>query len=263
MPSVLQITDCHLVVEDALLIGVDTQASLEAVLEQATQQRQPDAIIASGDLAHDPLPTVYERFLQTIRRASDAPLVCLPGNHDVLGAMNKLPCAPIEIGNWTIVPLDSHEDEVAPSNIEEEDMAAVAAHMAGSQAEHVLVTTHHPFVEVNAPWLDRDRIQNPEDLVEWLSERSRSDSERAERVKRLRAIVFGHAHQEVNAECAGVPVYGTPSTCFQFKPHSQQFALDDQPPGYRWLELHDDGSIQTIVERVDAFKIEPVLKPED
>ena len=260
MYSVLQITDCHLVVEDALLIGVDTQASLEAVLIQATKQREPDAIIASGDLAHDPLPAVYDRFLETVRRYSKAPLVCLPGNHDVLSAMEKLPRAPLEIGGWGIVPLDSHEDEVAPAKIEQKDLAVVDDLFGKIAAEHVLVTTHHPFVEVNAPWLDRDRIQNPEDLVEWLSERSRSDSGQEDQVERLKGIVFGHAHQEINAECAGVPVYGTPSTCFQFKPHSQQFALDDQPPGYRWLELHDDGSIVTSVERVDSFKVEPVLE---
>ena len=48
--NVLHITDCHLVAPNANLIGVDTQASLEAVLAQACAQRQPDAVIASGDL---------------------------------------------------------------------------------------------------------------------------------------------------------------------------------------------------------------------
>ncbi len=36
----------------------------------------------------------------------------------------------------------------------------------------------------------------------------------------------------------------TPSTCAQFRPASADFALDAKPPGYRWLTLHEDGSLQ-------------------
>lgn len=252
MLNVLQITDCHLVVEDALLIGVDTQASLEAVLAQAVDERTPDAIIASGDLAHDPLPDVYARFLDTIRACSDAPLLCLPGNHDVLASMSVLPRERLDLGNWSIVPFDSHEDDKTPALVTEADRRQAPDAIGRTAAEHILVAAHHPFVEVNAPWLDRDRIQKPEELVEWLAECSQPGS-------RLRAIVFGHAHQEVTGHCAKVPVYGTPSTCFQFKPGSQQFALDDEHPGYRWLELAEDGGLATEVRRVTTFAIEPVL----
>ena len=72
---------------DTSLLGVDTQASLEAVLAQACAQRHPDAVIASGDLAHDAKCEVYQRFLHTVRNTTSAPLLCLPGNHDVLEQM--------------------------------------------------------------------------------------------------------------------------------------------------------------------------------
>ena len=39
----------------------------------------------------------------------------------------------------------------------------------------------------------------------------------------------------------------TPSTCAQFLPGSEFFALDDRPPGMRWIELYDDGRIETEV----------------
>jgi Icc protein len=45
----------------------------------------------------------------------------------------------------------------------------------------------------------------------------------------------------------------TPSTCIQFKPGSKTFALDDLPPGYRRLDLHADGNIDTAVERLVDF----------
>jgi len=42
----------------------------------------------------------------------------------------------------------------------------------------------------------------------------------------------------------------SPSTCVQFAPGSMNFRADDRPPGYRWLELHRDGRIDTGVSRV-------------
>ena len=258
MHNLLQISDCHLVVPDRLLIGVDTQGSLEAVLEQAISEQRPDAVIASGDLAHDPKPHVYARFLETIRAYTAAPLLCLPGNHDVLAAMDCLPQKSLSVGKWGIVPFDSHEDDSTPALVTEADRRAAAAAIMESEAEFLLIATHHPLLAVGAPWIDGHRIQNPEELVQWLSESSYARNEN--RHSRLKAMVFGHAHQEVAGSCANVPVFGAPSTCFQFKPQSEKFALDDAHPGYRWLTLNDAGEISTEVRRVDSFDINPVLK---
>jgi Icc protein len=50
----------------------------------------------------------------------------------------------------------------------------------------------------------------------------------------------------------GVRLLGVPSTCAQFLPHSEQFAIDPAPPGYRSLTLRADGSIATEVVRIDS-----------
>ena len=104
------------------------------------------------------------------------------------------------------------------------------------------------MIPVACPWLDRDMIQNGDAVIHWLAECS----------PKLRGVVFGHAHQIVEGICGGLPVYGVPSTCFQFKPKSSKFSLDDTTPGYRWLELQDDGAFTTSVGRTD-FRIEAVL----
>lgn len=254
---VLHITDCHLVAAGTELIGVDTQASLEAVLEQAVSERTPDAVIASGDIAHDPLPQVYGRFLETLQRYTTAPVMCLPGNHDVLGAMQaaQLPLSPLAVACWSLLPLDSHEDDAPRALITRTDRVAVARYLAAATGAHCLLATHHPLVPVNCPWLDKDRIQNPEELIEWLSERSALDG-----AARLRGIVFGHTHQVVDDVCGGLPVFGAPSTCFQFAPNSTSFSIDTLPPGYRWLVLRDDGSVESQVRRVESFPIQVQLK---
>jgi Icc protein len=43
----------------------------------------------------------------------------------------------------------------------------------------------------------------------------------------------------------------SPSTCTQFRPNSDDFALDVRPPGYRWLDLTANGKIQTKVVWLD------------
>ncbi len=63
-------------------------------------------------------------------------------------------------------------------------------------------------------------------------------------------MLWGHVHQEFRDERNGVALIASPSTCIQFKPHAVKFAIDAQPPGYRWLELHADGRFDTGVQRL-------------
>ena len=67
---------------------------------------------------------------------------------------------------------------------------------------------------------------------------------------RVRAYVGGHIHQELDAGAGAVRVLATPSTCFQFAPRSERFAVDDALPGYRWLTLDENGGIDSCVGRV-------------
>ena len=43
----------------------------------------------------------------------------------------------------------------------------------------------------------------------------------------------------------------TPSTCAQFLPNSDEFAVDPRPPAYRTFELRADGSLLTEVVWVE------------
>ena len=63
----------------------------------------------------------------------------------------------------------------------------------------------------------------------------------------VKAVVCGHVHQATDRQRNDVRFMSTPSTCAQFLPGSEFFALDDRPPGLRWLELKPDGRIETEV----------------
>ena len=73
------------------------------------------------------------------------------------------------------------------------------------------------------------------------------------------AVISGHVHQESDELINGVRMMTTPSTCVQFAPGSQDFALDSKDPGYRRLVLHPNARIETKVVRISDEENRPLL----
>ena len=113
--TLLHITDSHLLPEGELLLNTDTSATLRQVMQQALSEMSPSAIIATGDLVHAGGVQVYRQFLSIIADTCDAPLLCLPGNHDFAPKMIDacLPMQSLNLGAWNVVGLDSHEDDLS------------------------------------------------------------------------------------------------------------------------------------------------------
>jgi Icc protein len=86
---------------------------------------------------------------------------------------------------------------------------------------------------MGSAWLDTVKLKNGKELLR-----------RLEQTGRVRLLVFGHVHQAYDGEHNGIRVLGTPSTCRQFKPGSDDFDVDERPPAYRQIELFADGRIE-------------------
>ena len=54
----------------------------------------------------------------------------------------------------------------------------------------------------------------------------------------------------------------TPATSIQFKPDSHHFTLDNLQPGWREIELHENGSIYTQVKRIQEAQFLPNMQEE-
>jgi len=254
--TILQISDCHLVNEDQVLLDVDTQASLETVLSEVHRSdNKIDAIVATGDLAHIPKKNVYERFFETIKSFFDLPLLCIPGNHDVLSEMKKagLPMNPLNVGGWSIVWLDSHEDEAAPASVTKADEAYLLESIEIAQGSNLLIAMHHPLLDVDSPWLDKHKIKRPDRLVDMIN----SSPKVLSGLKSVKGFIFGHIHQEVASNIQGLPALGCPSTCFQFTPHSPSFDVSLEAPGCRILRLGTQ--LESEVYR-SSFAVKPMVK---
>ncbi|MEA3640389.1 MAG: 3',5'-cyclic-AMP phosphodiesterase [Lamprobacter sp.] len=246
---VLQFTDLHLYAEpDRQLYDYCTRNSFEQVLSLAQRTHwPPDAILFTGDLVHDERAEGYRYLRQCIERLG-CPCFCIPGNHDRpdLLAAEVEPGADRDfrverLGPWDLLLLDSTLSGSEAGHLQPQTLAALEHHLQSSQQRPALVALHHQPIPVDSRWLDSMQIENGADLITL-----------AERYSQLRLILWGHVHQAFDRQLQGTRLLAAPSTCTQFKPGSDDFARDSLAPGYRWLQLEPDGSLQTGIERLDA-----------
>ena len=252
---ILQITDTHLFAQKSeTLLGVNTWSSYQAVLEAiAAQQRPCDLIVATGDLAQDHTPEAYQHFAQGIA-AFSAPCVWLPGNHDFQPAMFSAlqeagisPAKQVMCGEkWQILLLDSQVFGVPHGELSEYQLEWLEAKLAENADRFTLLLLHHHPLPAGCSWLDQHSLRNAGELDAVLGH-----------FPNVRHLLCGHIHQEQDLDWNGRRLLATPSTCVQFKPHCANFTLDTIAPGWRWLELHADGTLTTQVERLEGTQFNP------
>lgn len=240
---IVQFTDTHLFGDAAeRLRGIATLGTLRAVLAQANAQiRAAAAVLVTGDLVQDDA-TGYAAFVAAFG-ALGRPILTLPGNHDDLPAMRHAVrgtpfqyCGHLDLGSWRIVMIDSVKPGAAEGRLSAEALAQLRSSLAGAADRHVLVCLHHQPVTMHSRWLDTVGLENQDAFFELI------DAHRC-----VRAVLWGHVHQSYDGERKGVRLLATPSTCAQFLPYANDFALDAKPPAYRILELTADGAVQTEV----------------
>ena len=245
---VLHLTDPHLFADRAgHLRGTITYRSFERVIAHYRNGgRMADVVALTGDIVQDDSRDAYGHCRKLLAPLG-LPVHCVPGNHDVRALMrNELGKPPFaycdseKYGNWLMVNLDSCVDGHAGGSVSEEEMQRMDDLIAGSAATHVIVCLHHPPVAMGSDWLDSVGLANGDEFLD-----------RMQVSGRIRAALLGHVHQEYDADCGGVRIIATPSTCNQFKPRSREFAVDDRPPAYRTVDLYADGQITTELVWVD------------
>ena len=253
---VLQLTDTHLfAADDATLLGVDTKATLRQVCDYAVKRHGlPDLVLATGDLAHEGEARAYEFFLSLVDEYTHAPVAWIPGNHDsgpVMAGFASVIRGRYQHGPWEFVLLDSHIEGKVPGRLGRDEIRRLSDSLEDSPAQHIVIAVHHHLLPIDAGWLDEQRVADADDLLRIVE----ADS-------RVRLLVCGHIHQEVDTHWNGIRVLATPSTCFQFLPRSESFALDVKAPGCRWFEFYEDGTFHTEVTRIEEFELpSAVTKP--
>jgi Icc protein len=240
----LHITDTHLHADPGgELRGVNTFQSLQSVLTAAlTDPRRPELIVATGDLSQDETSGAYENFRRIVAPFG-LPVFCVPGNHDAPMLMGEpLNSAPIQLGGvavrppWCLIMLDSFVAGDHGGALSTRALSQLRDSLREHRDLHVLVAVHHHPLPVGSRWLDALGLRNSSAMFDILDD-----------APNVRAVLSGHVHQEADLQRGSVRYLSTPSTCFQFMPNRERFAIDTQPPGFRWIELQNSGDISTEV----------------
>ena len=266
--NVLQITDLHLSTPTSAIANDDIdnnpnifmcQHNFEKVLEQSlSEDIRCDLILVTGDLVNQVQPAIYDYIFEVLQ-ATDIPFACIAGNHDVTDEVGsdlpffqrKLVAQPtdarllsrhvIETAHWQLLLLDSSITGKVAGEVTATDIDWLCAQLQGC-SKPALIALHHHVIPVESDWIDIHMADNTEAFWQQMAA-----------FEQLKVIISGHTHQEQVRYRQGVSVYSTPSTCYQFKPYKDDFAFDENArPGYRWLQLANNGKVASWVKRLDT-----------
>ena len=113
----IQITDTHLLEYPHLeFVGMHPEQSFHAVIDLMRQQHPHiDLIVHTGDLAQNPTPVTYNRYLQHMQSLG-IPFFHTPGNHDDVAYFpfhesDQTQATVVELGKWCIILLNSAQPQ--------------------------------------------------------------------------------------------------------------------------------------------------------
>ena len=248
----IQITDTHLVeAEHGHLLGLETLNSLECVLNSVKTENGPfEFFLVSGDLSQDGSVTSYQRLREALMHFA-VPSFWFAGNHDVMDNMRTVAegtehlNSVVRTKHWQLVLLDSQVEGSVFGNLAEDQLELLENALAERPDLHTLISLHHHPIPMESTWIDTIGVKNGERLMEIATAHDN-----------VKCILWGHVHQDSDRDYQGIRMLSTPSTCVQFTPESSDFSVDMIAPGYRWMKLNPDGTIETKVSRVEGIDFE-------
>lgn len=256
---ILQLTDLH-VFKDAgvCLKGIPTRELLEDVVQHILATGATfDHVVVTGDHTHDELPESYA----AVRQILTPWLRCLrqvPGNHDdrtvlrsvfgdvVPGVGQDRITFSFVAGKWLCLGIDTHVPGSVPGRIESDQVEWIRQQIALFHPDRVALFMHHPPVDVGSQWMDLIGLSGKELLQELFKAESR-----------IHLVCCGHVHHESAAQIGNARIFTTPATGIQFSPAGSVPTFVAEPPGYRIIELTDDG-FSTTVFRLSEVRFSPV-----
>jgi Icc protein len=203
---IAQISDLHIKAPGTLAYGrVDTARALErcvATLNQFTPK--PDLVVISGDLVDTPRAEEYAHLKRLLAPLNIA-FAGIPGNHDQRDMMRAtlpqnyaFPSGPLnqhlEIGGLDLVLLDSGVSGKPHGELDAPTLRWLEATLASAPDRPALLFLHHPPFQAGIRHMDRQNLQNANELAIVVK-----------RHPRVQLIATGHVHRATLTMFAGVP----------------------------------------------------------
>lgn len=245
---IIQITDTHLMDRaETEFVNMNPEQSFHAVIDDLlAEYPHIDAIVHTGDLAQVAKPETYARYVKYMQNLG-IPFFQIPGNHDKAEIFpfhvpQPVP-AVLDFDEWCIILLNSAVKGKVDGWIQPEQLQHLELLLQQHENKHVILACHHHPFDMKSQWIDQHKLKNTPALTDLLA-----------KFTHIKAVICGHVHQDSLHIWNNIHFLSTPSTCVQFKPLSQDFALDEIAPGYRCLHLKSDGEFASQIHRLTNFE---------
>ncbi len=252
-----QITDLHLVPEGQKVYQrFDTGAAAVSCVKSLNRMNpRPDAVLITGDLAHNGTSAEYRNFLR-IFEALEIPYYPMVGNHDSRPAFNRA-FADGFPGLWgedfvqftfdldpvRIIALDTlHEGHHTPAFCARR-LDWLAGELESAAGGPVILALHQPPFATGITWLDGGGTA-------WASG-MKSTVAGYDNVK---IVLCGHVHRSIDRLWAGTLASVCPSTCYQtsLDLDRQRARFVMEPPAIRLLVWDGEEITSHLQPLVDA-----------
>jgi 3',5'-cyclic-AMP phosphodiesterase len=244
--KILQLTDFHLFGDkEKKIVGMNPNTSLEkvfAIVKKDIAKQKPDLVVISGDLSQDNSVESYEIAKEKCS-IFECPIAVIMGNHDNPSGLQKVfstHCEKIfDFSTWRILFLNSHWPGHVAGILDQQEITFLNQELEKNKEKPTMIVLHHHVVPVASLWLDSLALKNVDAFFETIN-----------KFQNVKIVLCGHVHQESAIKYNEADFITSPSTSLQFAGNSANFRLDSVMPGYRWIELFDDGTYKTNVVRI-------------
>jgi 3',5'-cyclic AMP phosphodiesterase CpdA len=242
-------SDTHIVRPGVCLRDVDTIETLTRVIEAVNHlEPQPAFAIIGGDLVSpDSVPEVkaktrelsvrdyetsYDIFHSLVSQLR-VPVHYVMGNHDRRVPFRRVICGDPQpsdrpyyyaftSGQYRLCVLDSLDIPQDGGYLGHAQLAWLRKQLHQYAAQPTILVVHHQVVPIGVRILDHIMLLDAEALWQVVHE-----------VDNVCVILCGHVHRPFAGQRDGIPVFTTPSTCFQFAEAANGLAISGDPPMLR------------------------------
>ena len=95
-----------------------------------------------------------------------------------------------------------------------------------------LIVMHHQPIAIGSPWIDKYPLIDPQAFLKIV-----------DRYPDIKGVVWGHVHQEFEADRNGIAMLGSPSSAINGLPGAQRFTPDPVGAASRWIAVSANGHL--------------------
>ena len=251
----IHLTDPHLVEPGSRLHQLDPLQRLREALQSIASEHADAAfVVLTGDLCDAGQPNGYAALRDAVATLP-MPVHLMMGNHDERGAFRAAFADAADDGSGFVqfafsagghrfVCLDTLEQGKSKGTFCERRAAWLAAELAASAPEPVLLFMHHPPFAVGMAPMDRIALTEPALLRQAL----------APHRARIRHLFFGHLHRPLAGSWWGIPIstlFGTNHQIALALDEPTRFIVSHEPPQYAVVLVEEETVIVHFANYTD------------